>query len=136
MTPYARIIYATPEDLPKNLQHLDDVQQRVQAASDLVAWLIGNARYDTGDDGYPSDPDLLALLVEATVTQVVFNDNQYGGADGPGAQAPASIGTLKFGAENDSSGRNPNYGTRVHQHVSPATWYMLRNAGLIHGVIR
>lgn len=135
MRPYVRITYATPTDLPESLQDLDDVALRIQAASDIVAWLISNARYEVGEDGYPSDPDLLELLTEATVAQVVFADDKYGGVDVAEDQAPSQLGSLKFDA-NSASGRNPNYGTGVRQNVAPTVWYMLRNAGLIHGVIQ
>lgn len=128
---FLRPMYAKVDDLPENLQHLDDAEARVRAASDIVGWLISNAQYDVDQDGYPTDPALLELLVEATVTQVMFADDKYGGADTDGDGAPAQLGSLKFDA--DSSGRNPNYGTGIRQNMSPATWYMLRNAGLIHG---
>lgn len=128
---FLRPVYAKVADLPENLQSLPDAELRIRAASDIVAWLIRNARYDTDQEGYPSDTGLLQLLVEATVTQVIFADDKYGGAETPGDGAPAQLGSLKF--DSDTSGRNPNYGTGIRQNMSPATWYMLRNAGLIHG---
>lgn len=128
---YLRPVYAKAADLPETIRDLPDAEQRIRAASDIVAWLISNARYDTDDHGQPTDKGLQELLKEATVTQVVFADDKYGGADTPGDGAPAQLGSLKF--DSDTSGRNPNYGTGIRQNMSPATWYMLRVAGLIHG---
>lgn len=131
---YLRPVYADKSNLPENLQSLPDADARIQAASDIVAWLIKGARYNTDDDGHPTDENLRTLLKEATVTQAVFADDKYGGADTPGDGAPAQLGSLKF--DSDTSGRNPNYGTGIRQNMSPAAWYMLRNAGLIHGQVK
>lgn len=129
--------FAKVTDLPKTLQGLDDAEQRVQAASDLVAWLIRNAVYEVDDEGQPTDPDLLELLKDATVTQTIFADDKYGGQDdGSDDDAvPVALGSLRV-KEPDTSSRNPNWGTRIWQNISPASWYMLHNAGLIRGHVR
>jgi hypothetical protein len=134
---YHRVTHAQVSDLPEALQDLDDAEQRVQAASDLVSWLIRNARYEVDDEGQPTDTDLIALLKDATVTQAVFADDKYGGQDDTTDEdvVPVALGALRVEAP-DTSNRNPNWGTRVWQNISPATWYMLRNAGLIRGHVR
>lgn len=130
---FTRLQYATAEDLPQDLATLPDIDQRIQAASDIVGWLTSNARYRVDETGYPEDKDLLALFKEATITQVTFADDKYGGVDFDDESAPSQLGSLKFSGEGSTSGRNPNYGTGIRQNVSPAVWYMLRNAGLIRG---
>jgi len=134
---YHRVTHAAVSDLPEALQGLEDAEQRVEAASDVVTWLIRNARYEVDDDGKPTDEDLLALLKDATVTQAIFADDKYGGQDDTSDEdvVPVALGALRVESP-DTSGRNPNWGTRVWQNISPATWYMLRNAGLIRGHIR
>jgi hypothetical protein len=133
---FHRVTYAKVEDLPKALQSLEDAEQRIRAASDIVTWLIRNARYEVDDDGKPTDEDLLALLKEATVTQAVFADDKYGGEDTTDDDiVPVALGALRVETP-DTSGRNPNWGTRVWQNISSATWYMLRNAGLVRGHVR
>src|SRR5690625_4678520 len=134
---YHRATYAEVSDLPEALQGLEDAEQRVEAASDVVTWLIRNARYEVNEEGKPTDTDLLALLKDATVTQAVFADDKYGGQNNPEDQdvVPVALGSLRVESP-DTSSRNPNWGTRIWQNISPATWYMLRNAGLIRGHIR
>jgi hypothetical protein len=133
---FHRVTYAEVSDLPEALQSLEDAQQRIAAASDIVTWLIRNARYEVDDKGKPTDTALLALLKEATVTQAVFADDKYTGGDTTDEDVvPVALGALRVQAP-DTSGRNPNWGTRVWQSISPATWYMLRNAGLVRGHVR
>lgn len=132
---YRRMTYAKPDDLPTDLQKLEDVDRRIAAASDIVSWLTRGAVYPVNEDGYPSDLGLLQLFTDATVQQVIFADDKYGGVDVEEDSAPAQLGSLRFGKDEGSSGRNPNWGTGIRQNVSPAVWYMLFNAGLIKGIV-
>ena len=127
-----RMIYAEPDDLPADLQELDDVDRRIAAASDIVSWLTRGAVYPVNEEGYPSDLNLHQLFTEATVQQVIFADDKYGGVDVDEENAPAQLGSLRF-YKDEGSSRNPNWGTGIRQNVSPAVWYMLFNAGLIRG---
>lgn len=128
------MIYASAQDLPEDLQDLEDLDRRLSAASNIVTWLVGNDYYPTDEDGMPTG-HLREVFKEATVTQLIFTDQKYGGVDVSEEDAPAQLGSLKFGS-NSNSGRNENYGTSIRQNVSPTVWYLLRNNGLIQGRVR
>lgn len=133
---YTRLVYATVADLPENLQGLPDAQQRIEAASDIITWLLSNSYYAVDDVGYPANPSLVEVFKEATIQQTIFADDKYGGVELDDLHAPSQLGSLKFSGATEDSGRNPNYGTGIRQNVSPSAWYLLKNIGLIKGWVQ
>jgi hypothetical protein len=116
------LTYAEPSDLPEDLQQVSGVGALVASASLIVDMLVRGARYDTDEDGRPTDDHLVDVFRDATIAQVVWADETGGGAYGA---APSQLGSLRFDATERVEG-DP-----VPSGVAPDAYRLLRVEGLV-----
>ena len=125
----AQRVYATPSDLadftgeeaPANASAL------LRRASLLIDGLIVTARYDTDDDGYPTDLDITEALRDATCAQASWFDETGDVSGAAGRFNSLSLGSFSASGGGTGSGSNTS---AAESRLSPEAVQILQNAGL------
>lgn len=127
----AQRVYATPadladftgEDAPSNASAL------LRRASLLVDGLTVTARYDTDEDGYPTDLDTLEAFRDATCAQGAWFDETGDTSGAAGRANSLSLGSFSMSGGGTGSGSNT---TAAESRVSPEAVQILATAGLLN----
>ena len=125
--------YATPEELAEHLAPdpapADPVAERllVRASRDVRRATV-SARYETDDEGAPTDADILEAMQTATLEQAAWRieNGEEEGISGGGAVTSATIvGVLVTAGGAGSGGTPETVGGLAYQ-----AWLVLSEAGL------
>lgn len=129
-------VYASPTDYTKYAEEDWDgeaevLEKRLRSASIEVEKLTRLARFDTDDDGYPTDPDQSEAFTEATVAIAEYWSPA--GTDDP-LGVEASAGAVKIGSVSlgTTSANNDNLSERqkLERRIGSRAIDILTNAGL------
>lgn len=127
----AQRVYATPSDLtdftgddaPSNASSL------LRRASLAIDGLVLTARYDTDDEGYPTDLDVTDALRDATCAQASWFD-ETGDTSGAAARFNSlSLGSFSGSGGGTGSGANT---TAAESRIAPEALQILATAGLLN----
>lgn len=129
-------VYATPKDYGKYAEDEWDgedelLEKRLRSASIEVESLTRLARYDTDDDGYPTDSDTADAFAEATVAIAEYWSPA--GTDDPlGVEAAAGavkIGSVTLGTTSSNNDGRSGY-DKLIARIGERAIKILTNAGL------
>lgn len=108
--------------------------KRLRAGSVEVEKLTRRSRYDTDDDGFPTDPDIADAFTEATCAIAEY----WGQTDDPtGAESIAGavkIGSVSLGTTS-SNNDNLTERQKLERRIGTRAIDILTNAGLIQAAV-
>lgn len=127
----AQRLYATPSDYDALAEESFDgdntkLTKRLRAASIEVEKLVRFARYDTDDDGYPTDDATSEAFTEATCAIV----EHWGITDDP-TGAEATLGAIKIGSVSlGTTSSRESSGDSTESRIGSKAMTILSNARL------
>ncbi|WP_217183373.1 hypothetical protein [Streptomyces sp. AC495_CC817] len=108
--------------------------KRLRAASVEVEKLTRRSRYDTDDDGFPTDPDVSDAFTEATCAIAEYwtiTDDPTGADVAAGA---VKIGSVSLGTTSSSSDGLSEH-EKLLRRIGARAFDILTNAGLIQAAV-
>lgn len=127
-------VYATPEQYPDFAEDefaggAEKLSKRLRAASIEVERLTQLARFDTDEDGYPTDADVSEAFAEATCAIVEYweeTDDPSGAESYAGA---VKIGSVSLGTTSSSRDAETPRDRKIRR-IGEKAVTILENAGL------
>lgn len=112
----------------------DVLKRRLRAASVEVEKLTRLARYDTDDDGFPTDPDISDAFTEATCAIVEHWQDTDDPRGTEASQGAVKILSVSLGTTSANSDRRTEH-DKLISRIGDRAIDVLTNAGLISSIV-